>query len=113
MQNLINKKVLITTSNWFTAPDGVNYKAVWGTLKSINEAGKTLGFIPNRAHANWYIEIGCMFIMGCQALYVVQADEVLTGDTKSWSLIEGKFSEYDKPTVIFNADKTAATGSGK
>jgi len=57
MHSYINQKVLLTSQNWFYAPDGKQYKAVWGTLKGIHEAGKTLGFIPNRSHANWFLEI--------------------------------------------------------
>lgn len=64
MHTYINKKVLITTDRWFYGTDGKQYRAVYGTLKGIHEAGKTLGFIPNRSHANWFIEIGSITIMG-------------------------------------------------
>ena len=76
MLDFVHKKVLITTHNWFYAPDGKQYRAVHGTLKAIHEAGKTLGFIPNRSHANWFVEIGNMVIMGCQVMYIVQAENV-------------------------------------
>jgi len=74
MLNKIGKKVLITTSNWFIAPDGKDYRAVHGTLKGVHEAGKSLGFIPNRSHANWFIEVGSMIIMGCQVMYVIECE---------------------------------------
>lgn len=40
MQNFINKKVLVTTQNWFYGKDGKQYKSVHGTLKAVHEAGK-------------------------------------------------------------------------
>lgn len=76
MLDKIGKKVLITTSNWFIAPDGKDYRAVHGTLKGVHEAGKSLGFIPNRSHANWFIEVGSMIIMGCQVMYVIECETV-------------------------------------
>jgi hypothetical protein len=51
MHPYINKKVLITTDRWFYAPNGKQYRAAFGTLKGVHEAGETLGFIHNRAHA--------------------------------------------------------------
>lgn len=101
MLDLIGKKVLITTQGWFTAPDGIDYRSVWGELKDIKEAGKHLGFIPNRAHANWFIEVGKMIIMGCQVMYVIECDKPEVGPTKCYSVHEGKLLEYDKPTSIF------------
>jgi hypothetical protein len=103
MKNFIDKKVLITTQNWFVAPDGIEYRAAWGTLRAIHEAGKTLGFIPNRSHANWFIEIGNMVIMGCQVMYVVQCDEKPnTGKVDSWTFKEGLgVSEFQRPSHIY------------
>ncbi len=74
MKEFLNQKVIITTSNWFYAPDGKNYRAVWGTLKGVHAAKDVLGFTVNASHANFYIEIGTMVIAGCQALYCMQCD---------------------------------------
>lgn len=104
MHNLINKKVLITTQGWFYGTDGKQYKAVHGTLKGVHESGKTLGFIPNRSHANWYIEIGEMIIMGCQVMYIIQCDSVNTNNVIDWSTeleSEKGIKEYERPTAIF------------
>lgn len=102
MQNLINKKVLITTSSWFFGKDGKQYKAIHGTLKGVHEAGKTLGFIPNRAHANWYFEIGEMIIMGCQVMYVLETEIVNTGDIDEWvNHDEHGYKIVNKPTSIY------------
>ena len=75
MKNLIGENVLITCGNWFYAPDGKQYRAVWGPLFSISEAKDKLGFSPGRAHANWFIEIGNMVITGCQVNYCLHCPE--------------------------------------
>lgn len=104
MNNFINKKVLVTTQNWFYGKDGKQYKAVWGTLKGIHEAGKTLGFIPNRSHANWFIEIGDIIIMGCQVMYIVQCKRINKGKVSDWTTVEQSESgikEYERPSAIY------------
>ena len=104
MQSFINKKVLITTQGWFYGKDGRSYRAVHGTLKAIHEAGKTLGFMPNRSHANWFVEIGEMIIMGCQVMYIVECQEINTDKVKDWT-VEGAgekgFIEYERPSAIY------------
>ncbi len=72
MKDLIGMNVLLTCSACFYAPDGVLYRGVWGKLKAVHEAKNVFGFVPNRAHANWIIEIGDMQIMGCQVLYSIK-----------------------------------------
>lgn len=105
MHNLINKKVLITTQGWFYGKDGRSYRGVHGTLKGVYEAGKTLGFIPNRAHANWFIEIGEMVIMGCQVMYIIECDTVNTNDVTDW-ITEGQTElgteGQQRPTAIYS-----------
>ncbi len=104
MLSYVNQKVLITTNNWFIAPDGKQYRAVHGTLKAVHESGKTLGFIPNRSHANWFIEIGEMIIMGCQVMYIVKTETVNTDDVDEWKMESdsiGKAVKYLRPTSIY------------
>lgn len=105
MHHYIGKNVLLTTGEWFTAPDGNNYKAAWGELKGIHEAGKTLGFIPNRSHANWFIEIGNMTIMGCQVRYVIQCDNKPSdGKARNWAAdATNGIKEYESPCQIYFA----------
>jgi hypothetical protein len=101
MQQFINQKVLITASGWFYGPDGRQYRAAWGTLKAIHEAGKTLGFIPNRSHANWFVEIGSMVIMGCQVLYIMRCDQKPNdGFAKDHSAEAGILREFERPSHI-------------
>lgn len=52
MHEWINKGVLLTCTDWFFAPDGQQYKAIWGIMKGIKEVKKELGIDINRAHSN-------------------------------------------------------------
>jgi hypothetical protein len=101
--DFINQNVLCTCQSWFIAPDGVQYRAIWGKLKAIHEAGKTLGFIPNRSHANWYYEIGEAMIMGCQVLYLIKCEEEpATGPVKDYSAdASSGIKEYERPSLIY------------
>lgn len=69
MKELIGTPVLLTCSAWFYAPDGIQYRAVWGILKAVHEVKNVFGFTPPRQMANWVIEVGNMQIMGCQIMY--------------------------------------------
>lgn len=72
------QRYLVTTDNWFTAPDGQQYKAVWGTcyVKNITEV---FGFTPTRPSTNWYMEVGVegkeMILAGCQIHYSVRCED--------------------------------------
>ena len=104
MHELIGKKVLITTQDWFYGKDGRQYKAIHGTLKGVHESSKTLGFIPNRAHANWYIEIGEMTVMGCQVMYISECETAHTGDVDDWRTSDtekGGIVKYNRPSIIY------------
>jgi len=104
MLSYIGQNVLITTSGWFMAPDGLEYRGVFGKLKGVHEAGKSLGFIPNRSHANWFIEIGNMVIMGCQVMYVVRTDNPVLSQVDDWQMNEGKVIQFNRPTRIYKAE---------
>lgn len=102
MHPLINKKVLVTTSNWFYGADGKTYRAIHGILKNVQEVSKLLGFTPNRSHANWYLEIGEMVIMGCQVMYLIQCDNVEQNSVISdWKDTENGISVYNRPNLIY------------
>ena len=105
--NLLNKKVLITTSGWFFAPDGRQYRAIYGTLKSITDAKDLIGFTPSRSHANWVFQVGTASIMGCQVMYVLECDKPPTFQP----ITERTFSSEHNCSVsntrdnhIYNAD---------
>ena len=71
----VGQKFLITTDNWFFAPDGQQFKAVWGTVHAISDSKETLGMETNRYSSNWYIHIGSMVVAGCQIHYAINTNE--------------------------------------
>jgi hypothetical protein len=98
---LIGKKVLVTTTGWFIAPDGKQYRALFGTLKAVSESSKTLGFSISRNHTNYFFEIGKMKLMGCQVLYMIECESVNQGSTTTYTEKDGKAIEYSIPTTIY------------
>lgn len=104
VKNLIGENVLCTCSNWFIAPDGKEYKGVYGKLIGIYEVSKELGFIPNRSHANWFYKIGEMVIMGCQVMYIIKCTQPVNTDKQTaWTLDSGDVKEYERPTLIYSS----------
>ena len=103
-ENNIGKNVLVTTDNWFYAPDGRSYRAAFGTLKAIKSAEDTLGIRTNARSTNWYMEIGNLTIAGCQINYVVQTDSVALGEVEDFSAHEGKHVISTRPSAIYNAN---------
>lgn len=103
----LGKNVLITTENWFYAPDGQNYRAVWGKLESVKKVDEILGFTPNRPNVNWVFEVGNMILYGCQVKYIVQCDEQpQTLGHQSWSADAANgLKIYETPSVIYIAEK--------
>ena len=102
---LIGKKVLVTTQNWFTGNDGLDYKAAYGELKAIHTSQETLGFTPSRQNTNWFIEIGSLVIAGCQVLYLQDCpEEPNFKKSAAWTVSnEQGFKEYDRPSIIYKA----------
>lgn len=71
-------KYLITTDHWFYAPDGRQYKAVFGECKILKD--DVLGIKTNRASTNWYVQVGNdvdnILIAGCQIHYAIKCESV-------------------------------------
>ena len=65
---------LITTDNWFTAPDGRQYKAAFGTVHGTLNDEQALGIKTNHRSTNWFLSIGNLLIAGCQIHYAVRSD---------------------------------------
>lgn len=102
-------KVIVTCDNWFYAPDGQSYRAVFGTVRAVRTAEDALGVRPNGKSTNWYAEVGNITIAGCQIHYVVRSDTCDMGDILAWTETEpGVIKRYLRPTHIYNADKEAA-----
>jgi len=66
-------KYLITTDNYFFAPDGKQYRAVWGEV-TVGEFKSEFGFEnAGTGHAKWFARIGSdekgLIVAGCQIHY--------------------------------------------
>lgn len=98
---LIGKKILVNTNEWFTASDGLTYRALHGTLKNVHKADTLLGFPIARGQANWVYEIGSFFISGCQINYIQQTEDANTGIVNEWYRDQGF---VDKPAGVFKTE---------
>jgi len=100
-------KYLITTDSWFIAPDGVQYKAVWGEVNIVDDT--ILGIKTNRGSANWFAKVGTekkhVIVAGCQIHYACKTEqEPFTGKVKDWSLDASNYNEEETPTRIYIAN---------
>ncbi len=100
----VGEKALVTTQNWFLAPDGAEYRAVFGTIKGIHSDQETLGIKTNAHSANWYLEIGNMVIAGCQIMYAIKTNDYFPGDAIGWHSGEKGINIFNRPCAIYNAD---------
>lgn len=105
-QNIqIGQKVLLTTYNWFIAPDGKQYMAAYGTVKAVLDSAEALGVRTNARSTNWYVELGNMTIAGCQIFYAVRTDNCELGEVESYEVKEGKTLKCWVPSKIYDADQ--------
>lgn len=98
---------LITTDAWFYAPDGKQYRAVWGNVQIVNDS--ILSIKTNARSSNWFAKVGTednhVIVAGCQIHYAIKCKEKPNTELVSdWSTAEGKFEEYNRPSVIFIAE---------
>lgn len=100
----VGKKALITADQWFVAPDGKQYRAVFGTVRAVLSSEATLGVKTNARSTNWYVEIGCMTLAGCQIHYAIRADQCNLGPANDYVIRDEGLVEYVKPSSIFDAD---------
>lgn len=101
----IGSRALITTNDWFIAPDGKQYKAVFGTVKAVLDSQQALGVKTNARSTNWYVEIGALTIAGCQIHYAFKTEKVNLGEAENYSVKEGQLNVFTQPSNIYNADK--------
>ena len=103
----LGKKYLITTDNWFHAPDGDSYRAVFGTITDICSDKDSLGIKTNRHSTDWYVIIGNMMVAGCQVHYCIQTDNVNPGAPSRDIAHNGElFRSKEANSRIYNADET-------
>lgn len=101
----IGDKAIITTDNWFYAPDGRQYKAVYGTVKAVRSSEDTLGIRTNARSTNWYVEIGNMTIAGCQIHYLVKSSSCNFDRVPDYQADAQGLSEFMRPSSIYDADQ--------
>lgn len=100
-------KYLITTDNWFIAPDGKEYKAAWGEVTILED--NILGIKTNMRSTNWYAKIGSednhIVIAGCQIHYAVKCENTpFTMYGEAMDFHEGKLKTSTSPTKIYIAE---------
>lgn len=107
LQMPIGSQVLVTTDNWFYAPDGRCYRAATGKLIAILD-DSVLGIKTNRNSTNWYIQVGNLMIAGCQVHYAMRLDKPMDTSKPIWDFreVDGKVEHFERPHVIYNAGDT-------
>ena len=76
-----DKHYLLNLNEFFIAPDGKQYKAVWGRCEPVHINHPTMGLGDNlhntRQSANYFISVdgGKFIVAGCQVMYACQCDE--------------------------------------
>ena len=97
---------LITTDEWFYAPDGKLYRAVWGNVQIVTD--DILGIKTNARSSNWFAKVGSednhLIIAGCQIHYSCRCDEPPTAKyTEDFAVVDGEVKEFQRPTSIYIA----------
>lgn len=101
-------KYLITTDNWFIAPNGESYRAVWGDVEIIEDS--FLGLKTNKNSSNWFAKVGNdnnhVIIAGCQIHYACKTDtRPNNGKALTYSADAANgIREYNAPTGIYIAE---------
>lgn len=100
-------KYLITTDGWFYAPDGKQYRAVWGEVQILGDT--VLGIKTNRVSTNWYALVGTngreAIVAGCQIHYAVRCEtKPNTEPVDDYLTDGGKHHVSERPTCIYIAE---------
>lgn len=99
----VGKRYLITTDNWFYAPDGNQYRVVFGKVSAVQNSEDTLGIRTNRNATNWYVVIGNMIVAGCQIHYAIQTEECNLKSSEVEIEYEGRMNKQMVSSRIYNA----------
>jgi hypothetical protein len=99
-------KYLITTDNWFYAPDGKTYKAVFGEVEIVEDT--FLGIKTNYRSSNWFAKVGTeenhVIIAGCQIHYSVKCEKVNNEQIGDYAVSGATYAEFERPTQIYIAE---------
>ena len=97
---------LITTDNWFYAPNGKQYNAVWGNVEIVSDS--ILGIKTNVRSSNWFAKVGSeenhVIVAGCQIHYAIKCKlKPHDGDVVDNRLHEGKYNDTVRHCQIYIA----------
>ena len=97
---------LITTDNWFIAPDGKSYLGVWGNVKIMQDSD-ILGIKTNAKSTNWFAIVGTeenhIIIAGCQIHYAAKCNKKPDKEMiNCWSSKDKNFEQ--RPSKIYIAE---------
>jgi len=94
---------LITTDEWFVAPDGKTYRSVWGNVEILSDI--LLGVKTNARSSNWFAKVGKesnhVIIAGCQIHYAVKCDKPNDSHVTDYQIHEGECRSYIRPSQIY------------
>jgi len=101
---VMKDKYLITSDNWFVAPDGQEYRAAWGEIEILED--NILGLKTNRNSTNWYAKIGSeekhVIIAGCQIHYAAKCNEPPSSQDTERTNEQGL--KYFQSNLIYRAE---------
>lgn len=100
-------KYLITTDNWFLAPDGKQYKGVWGNVEIIED--NFLGIKTNARSSNWFAKVGSedkfVIVAGCQIHYAVKCEnKPKIGDIQDQITKDGDVKNFVRSEYYYIAE---------
>lgn len=100
------EKYLITTDNWFLAPDGKQYKGVWGSVEILSDS--FLGIKTNARSSNWFVKVGThknhVILAGCQVHYAVRCDDCNASHVNTEDVNNGIVTPYTHKSFIYIAE---------
>lgn len=84
-------KYLITSDAWFYAPDGNQYRSVWGEVEIVSDG--ILGIKTNVRSSNWFAKVGTddkhVIIAGCQIHYACKSETKPPTQSTDITMIDG------------------------
>lgn len=101
-------KYLLTTDAWFVAPNGIQYKSVWGEVSVLDDS--VLGVKTNRNSSNWFVRIGSddnhVIIAGCQIHYAARCEFRPNTDRTSDYTEDASngVTEFERPSIVYIAE---------
>lgn len=98
-------KYLITTDAWFYAPDGMQYKSVWGEVEIVSDA--ILGIKTNVRSSNWFAKVGSkdnhVIVAGCQIHYACKSEEQPKTNSSDITITDGVKKTEERVYAIYIA----------